>query len=81
MSAVTDPADDAENKGQPASEGTEPTYEQARAALADIVNRLESGDTTLEEALALWEAGEQWARLCSAWLDGAEARLGTDEED
>ncbi len=57
----------------------QPTYEQARAALADIVAKLEAGDTTLEEALALWEAGEEWARICTAWLDGAEVRLSQEE--
>lgn len=57
----------------------QPTYEQARAALAEIVAKLESGDTTLEEALALWESGEEWARICTEWLDGAEARLSQDE--
>lgn len=60
---------------------TEPkaSYEEARAALADVVARLERGDSTLEEALALWEAGEEWARICSEWLDGAQARLSQEE--
>lgn len=57
----------------------EPTYEQARAALAEIVAKLEAGDTTLEEALALWESGEAWARICSQWLDGAQTRLSQEE--
>ena len=52
-----------------------PSYEEARAALADVVTRLEAGDTTLEEALALWEKGEEWARICQEWLDGAAARI------
>jgi exodeoxyribonuclease VII small subunit len=39
-------------------------YEEARAALADIVTALESGDATLEEALELWERGEEYARIC-----------------
>jgi exodeoxyribonuclease VII small subunit len=34
------------------------TYEQARAELATVVERLESGGGTLEESLALWERGE-----------------------
>ena len=60
---------------------TEPkaSYEEARAALADVVARLERGDSTLEEALALWEAGEAWARICGEWLDGAQARLSQEE--
>jgi exodeoxyribonuclease VII small subunit len=51
------------------------TYEQARAELATVVERLESGGSTLEEALALWERGEQLAAICQRWLDGARAKL------
>lgn len=50
-------------------------YEEARAALADVVAALESGDATLEEALALWEQGEKYAAICEAWLNGAQERL------
>ncbi|MCN0180593.1 exodeoxyribonuclease VII small subunit [Salinispora arenicola] len=51
------------------------SYEQARAELASVVERLEAGGATLEEALALWERGEQLTGICQAWLDGARARL------
>lgn len=51
------------------------SYEQARAELASVVERLEAGGTTLEESLALWERGEKLAGICQAWLDGARARL------
>lgn len=37
--------------------------------------RLETGGTTLEESLALWERGEELAKVCQRWLDGARARL------
>jgi exodeoxyribonuclease VII small subunit len=50
-------------------------YEAARAELADVVRRLESGGPTLEESLRLWERGEQLADLCQRWLQGATARL------
>ena len=50
-------------------------YEAARAELADVVRRLESGGQTLEESLALWERGEQLADICQRWLQGATARL------
>jgi exodeoxyribonuclease VII small subunit len=50
-------------------------YEAARAELADVVRRLESGAQTLEESLALWERGEQLADICQRWLQGATARL------
>lgn len=51
------------------------SYEQARAELASVVERLEAGGATLEESLALWERGEQLTGICQAWLDGARARL------
>jgi len=50
-------------------------YEEARAALAEVVAALESGDATLEEALALWERGEAYAQACERWLAGARERL------
>lgn len=51
------------------------SYEAAREELVDVVRRLESGGTDLEESLALWERGEQLARVCQQWLDGARSRL------
>ncbi|MFJ8820420.1 exodeoxyribonuclease VII small subunit [Streptomyces sp. NPDC102467] len=50
-------------------------YEQARDELIDVVRRLETGGTSLEESLALWERGEELAKVCRRWLDGARARL------
>ncbi len=52
-----------------------PSYEEAREELLDVVRRLETGGTTLEESLRLWERGEELATLCQTWLDGARARL------
>jgi exodeoxyribonuclease VII small subunit len=51
------------------------SYEQARAELVSVVERLEAGGGSLEESLALWERGEQLADVCQRWLDGAKARL------
>jgi len=51
------------------------SYEQARAELATVVEKLESGGITLEESLALWERGEHLATVCQRWLDAARARL------
>lgn len=60
-----------------AADGTsgEPTYEQARDELVEIVGRLEAGGTTLEESLALWQRGEDLAALCERYLSDARARL------
>ena len=56
------------------------SYEQARAELASVVERLEAGGATLEESLALWERGEELAAICQRWLDGARARLSAARE-
>jgi exodeoxyribonuclease VII small subunit len=52
-----------------------PTFEQARAELEQVVRRLEDGNTSLDEALTLWERGEELYRLCAAKLDEAEERV------
>jgi exodeoxyribonuclease VII small subunit len=51
------------------------SYEQARTELAGVVERLETGGTSLEESLALWERGEKLADVCQSWLDGARERI------
>jgi len=59
------------------------SYEEAREELVEVVRRLESGGTGLEDSLALWERGERLAAICQQWLDGArqrlDAALATDE--
>jgi exodeoxyribonuclease VII small subunit len=57
------------------------SYEQARAELAGVVEKLEAGGSTLEESLALWERGERLAAVCQQWLDGARARLDATRAD
>lgn len=54
-----------------------PTYEQARDELAGVVAALEAGSLTLEDSLALWERGEELARICQTWLDTARERVET----
>lgn len=51
------------------------TYEQARQALGEVVQKLEAGGTSLEESIALWERGEKLANTCQRLLDGAQERL------
>ena len=50
-------------------------YEQARDQLIEVVRTLEQGGTSLAESLALWERGEELAKICQTALDGARARL------
>ena len=51
------------------------SYEAARDELAEVVSKLESGKDSLEESLKLWERGEELAKICQDWLDGAKAKL------
>lgn len=54
---------------------TDLSYEDARDQLVEVVRTLEQGGTSLAEALALWEKGEELARVCQQALEGARARL------
>jgi exodeoxyribonuclease VII small subunit len=54
---------------------TELTFEQAQRELERIVERLEHGQASLDEALALWERGEELYRVCAGRLDAAHAKI------
>jgi exodeoxyribonuclease VII small subunit len=54
---------------------SEPTFEEAQRELESIVERLESGDASLDEAITLWERGEQLYAVCSSKLDAAQGRI------
>jgi exodeoxyribonuclease VII small subunit len=51
------------------------TYEEAEKELLTIVERLERGDAGLDEALKLWERGEELYRFCAAQLETAEGKI------
>jgi exodeoxyribonuclease VII small subunit len=53
----------------------EPTFENAQRELDAIVERLESGEASLDEAIRLWERGEELYRFCLARLDRAQGRI------
>ena len=53
----------------------EVSFEQAQKELEQIVDRLESGRAELDEAIALWQRGEELYRLCKAKLDAAEGAI------
>lgn len=59
----------------------QPSYEQARAELADVVQRLESGGVPLAESMKLWQRGEELAGICQGWLDGARATIEQARQD
>ena len=51
------------------------SYEQARDELIEIVGLLETGASTLDESMALWERGEALAARCEQLLDGAQVAI------
>ena len=51
------------------------TFEQAQRELEEIVQRLESGEAPLDEALRLWQRGEELYRFCRERLDSAEGKI------
>jgi exodeoxyribonuclease VII small subunit len=51
------------------------TFEAALAELETIVGRLENGDLTLDESVALFEQGQRLATFCQSRLDAAELRV------
>jgi exodeoxyribonuclease VII small subunit len=51
------------------------SFEQAFGELEATVQRLEAGELTLEEAIALYERGMGLARRCSDALDAAELQM------
>ena len=51
------------------------SFEEAQRELEEIVQRLESGEAPLDEALRLWQRGEELYRLCRERLDAAEGKI------
>lgn len=57
------------------TEGEALGFEAALTRLSAIVARLESGDLSLEQSLALFEEGTRLSRTSQAQLDAAEKRV------
>jgi exodeoxyribonuclease VII small subunit len=51
------------------------SFEELQRELDELVARLERGDVPLDEALALWQRGEELYRACVERLDRAELRI------
>ena len=60
---------------QPAAPARAPSFESALERLEAIVERLESGELPLEQALAAFEEGVALSRRCTAELEAAERRI------
>jgi exodeoxyribonuclease VII small subunit len=54
---------------------TDPSFEEAQRELERVVERLEHGQAPLDEAIALWERGEELYRLCVTKLDAAQGKI------
>jgi exodeoxyribonuclease VII small subunit len=53
----------------------EQTFEDAQRELEQIVERLEHGEAGLDEAITLWERGEELYKLCVGRLDAAQGKI------
>ncbi|HEV2902931.1 MAG TPA: exodeoxyribonuclease VII small subunit [Gaiellaceae bacterium] len=51
------------------------TFEEAQRELERIVQQLETGQADLDEAITLWERGEELYRLCADKLDSAQGKV------
>jgi exodeoxyribonuclease VII small subunit len=51
------------------------TFEDAQKELEQIVEKLERGEAGLDEAIALWERGEELYRFCRERLDAAHGKI------
>jgi len=51
------------------------TFEELQRELEEIVGRLERGDVGVDEAIRLWQQGEELFSRCSALLEEAEGRV------
>lgn len=50
-------------------------FESAMARLEEIVERLESGELSLEESLSAFEEGIKLSKICAKILDEAERKV------
>jgi exodeoxyribonuclease VII small subunit len=51
------------------------TFEEAQKELEQIVHQLETGQADLDDAIKLWERGEELYRLCIGKLDSAQGKI------
>ncbi len=51
------------------------SFEAAERELRTIIERLESGNVDVDEAIVLWERGEALYAICRARLEAAEGKV------
>ena len=50
-------------------------FEEAMQALTEIVKKLESGETTLDDSITLYEQGIKLSKRCTELLEKAEQKV------
>ncbi len=65
----------AEQPASPGARGAAPTYEEASARVEEIIRRLDSGEASLNETLALVREGKALIELCAGELGAVGAAL------
>jgi exodeoxyribonuclease VII small subunit len=61
--------------GKPADKPAAPNFEQSLAELEKLVEKMEAGDQSLEEALTSFQRGIELARICHKGLKEAEQKV------
>ena len=61
--------------GADAGQGRPVRFEEAQRELERIVQQLETGQADLDDAIRLWERGEELYRHCADKLDSAQGRI------
>ncbi|AEI37312.1 MAG: exodeoxyribonuclease VII small subunit [Zymomonas mobilis subsp. pomaceae] len=51
------------------------SFEEALKKLEEIVHRLESGDTTLDDSIRMYSQGDALKKQCEARLKAAQAKI------
>ena len=51
------------------------SYEQASKELQEIISKIEQGDIPLDDAMKLFERGQELIQFCYASLDKAKGKL------
>jgi exodeoxyribonuclease VII small subunit len=62
-------------QGAHAAQSRQVRFEEAQRELEQIVQQLETGQADLDDAIKLWERGEELYRLCVSKLDSAQGKI------
>ena len=60
---------------KPKQKSSEESFESLYHELEETITKLEAGDLSLDESLALFQRGMELAKKCGTMLDSAELRI------